>query len=82
MHHKYMSIIIQRDATMHSLFMSVNSSTCFGWYPHPSSGAHVTVSTPSEREWTGTAFAVSVHSRSRQLAVTVLQVPDDVDTVT
>ena len=24
---------------------SVNCSTCFGWYLHPSSGAHTTVST-------------------------------------
>jgi hypothetical protein len=61
-----MSIIIQRDATVYSLFMSVNCCTCFGWYLHPSSsGAHVTVT-----------------SRSRQVAVTVLQMPDGVDTVT
>ena len=26
-------------------YISVNCSTCFGWYLHPSSGAHVTVST-------------------------------------
>jgi hypothetical protein len=45
--HFCMWIIIQWDATLYSLFMSVNSSTCFEWYPHPSSGAHVTVSTPS-----------------------------------
>jgi hypothetical protein len=60
----YMPIIIQRNATIHSLFISVNCSTCFGWYFDPSSGAHVTVSTPSgistnvtatcrERDWTG-----------------------------
>jgi len=24
-------------------YISVNCSTCFGWYPHPSSGAHITV---------------------------------------
>jgi hypothetical protein len=38
---------IQQDATLHSLFMSGNCSTYFGWYLHPSSGAHTTVSTES-----------------------------------
>jgi hypothetical protein len=28
---------IQQDATSHSLFISGNCSTCFGWYFHPSS---------------------------------------------
>jgi hypothetical protein len=40
-------IYIQQDATLHSLFISGNCSTCFGWYFHPSSGAHITVSTAS-----------------------------------
>jgi hypothetical protein len=35
---------IQQDAKSHSLFISVNCSTCFGWYFHPSSGTHTTVS--------------------------------------
>jgi hypothetical protein len=38
---------IQQDATLHSLFISGNCSTCFGWYFHPSLGAHTTVSTAS-----------------------------------
>jgi hypothetical protein len=38
-------IYIQQDATLHRLFISGNCSTCFGWYFHPSSGAHTTVST-------------------------------------
>jgi hypothetical protein len=38
---------IQQDAASHSLFISGNCSTCFGWYFHPSSGAHTTVSTAS-----------------------------------
>jgi hypothetical protein len=38
---------IQPDTTLHSLFISGNCSTCFGWYIHPSSGAHTTVSTAS-----------------------------------
>ena len=40
-------IYIQQDATLHSLFISGNCSTCFGWYLHPSSGAHTTVLTAS-----------------------------------
>ena len=84
-------IIFQQDATIHSLFISVNRSTCFGWYLHPSSGNHVTVSTASgisktetancrERDWRGKL--VPLQSRSRQFAVTVLLMPDAVDTVT
>jgi hypothetical protein len=38
-------IYIQQDATLHSLFISGNCSICFGWYLHPSSEAHTTVST-------------------------------------
>jgi hypothetical protein len=29
---KYIPIYIQQDETLHSLFISGNSSTCFGWY--------------------------------------------------
>ena len=32
MHHKYILIYTQQDATLHSLFISGNCSTCFGWY--------------------------------------------------
>jgi len=46
-HRKYIPIYIQQDATLHSLFIFWNCSTCFGWYLHPSSGAHTTVSTAS-----------------------------------
>ena len=44
---KQYPVNIQQDATLHSLFISVNCSTCFGWYLHPSSGAHTTVSAAS-----------------------------------
>jgi hypothetical protein len=44
-HRKYIPIYIQQDITLHSLFISGNCSSCFGWYLHPSSGAHTTVST-------------------------------------
>jgi hypothetical protein len=48
-HCKYILVYvyIQQDATLHSLFISGNCSTRFGWYFHPSSGAHTTVSTAS-----------------------------------
>ena len=35
-------IYVQQDA-LHSLFLSGNCSTCFGWYLHPSSGAQTTI---------------------------------------
>jgi hypothetical protein len=44
-HLKYIQIYFQQDATLPSLFISENCSTCFGWYFHLSSGAHTTVST-------------------------------------
>jgi hypothetical protein len=44
---EFVSIIIQQDATIYSLFISANCSTCFRWYLHPSSGARITVSTVS-----------------------------------
>ena len=40
-------IYVEQDATLHSLFIFRNCSTCFGCYFHPSSGAHTTVSTAS-----------------------------------
>jgi hypothetical protein len=40
---QYISNKMQR----YSLFISGNCSTCFGWYLHPPSGAHTTVSTAS-----------------------------------
>jgi hypothetical protein len=48
-HCKYIPIYvyIQQYVTLHSLFVSGNCSKCFGWYFHPSSGAHTTVSTAS-----------------------------------
>ena len=65
-----MPIIVQQDATIYSLFISVNRSTCFGWYLHPSSGIHVTVSTATvisktviatcrERDWKGPPHTTS-----------------------
>ena len=42
MHHKYIPIYIQQDATLHSLFISGNCSTCFGCCFLPSSRARTT----------------------------------------
>ena len=50
-----MAIIIQKAATEYSLFKSVNCSTCFWWYLHPSPAAHITVSTVSGINETVTA---------------------------
>jgi hypothetical protein len=41
-------------------YISVNCSTCFGWYLHPSSGANLTVITES-----GTGQTVSANFRYR-----------------
>ena len=57
---KYIQIYIQQDATLHSLFISGNSSTYFGWYLHPSSRAHTAVSTVS-----GTCQTVTATCRCR-----------------
>jgi len=54
-HDKYILTYIQQDVTLHSLFISGNCSACFGWYFHPSSGVHTTVSTASGICYTVTA---------------------------
>jgi hypothetical protein len=99
-------IYIQQDAPLHSLFISGNCSTYVGWYFHPSSGEHTTVSTASGichtvtaicryRGRVGTGLSVlcvayTTHStlkpvptlpRYQQIAVTVWQITDAVDTV-
>jgi hypothetical protein len=43
-------------------FIYGNCSTCFGWYFHPSSGAHTTVSTASGICHTVTAICVNSHT--------------------
>ena len=69
-------------------FISVNCSTCFWWYLHPSSGAHTTVSTASGICQSVTAtcrYRGRVETvylpRQRQVARTVWQIPDVVGTV-
>jgi len=62
-------IYIQQDATLHILFISGNCSTCFGWYFHPSSGAHTTVSTAS-----GICHTVTAICRYRGIVGTGLSV--------
>ena len=69
-----MLIIVQRDSTIYSFFIAANCSTCFEWWHHPSSGAHITVFTASGtgrsvwaatshyRGWTET---ISIHDSGR-----------------
>jgi hypothetical protein len=64
-HRKYIPIYIQQNATLHSLFISGNCSKYFGWYFHPSSGAHTTVSTTSGIFRTFTANWLSWKSWNR-----------------
>jgi hypothetical protein len=52
-------IIVQKYATIYRLFISENCSTWFRWYLPPSSGAHITVSTLSERDWIRNPIQVS-----------------------
>jgi hypothetical protein len=66
---KYIPIYIQQDVTLHSLFISGNCSTCFGWYFHPSTGAHTTLSTAS-----GICHAVTAICRYRGRVGTGLSV--------
>ena len=93
-HRKYIFIYIQQEATLHSLFISGNCSTCFGWYLHPSSGAHTTVSTASGTCQTvmdtnkllikcmWVSLDTHIHFISNLfVSITVWQVPDVVDTV-
>jgi len=57
-------------------YISADGSTRFGWYPHPSSGAHATV-----RWRRGVGTAVPTPPRQRMVANTVRPVPDVVITV-
>ena len=70
------SIIVQQDATIYSLFISGNCCTSLGWYLHPSSAAHITVSTDRYCH-----LSCPIRSRSRQVAVAVSVIPDTVYTV-
>jgi len=77
-----------RRCNVTRFILSGNCSTCFGWYYHPSSRAQTTVSTAS-----GICHTVTAICRYRgrdgtglsvlwvQIAVTVWQMPDAVDTV-
>ena len=71
--------------------MSVNCSTCFGYYLHPSSGAHIIVGYLQYLALMRPLLLpvvnvtglkpVSIQSRSRQVAVMVPLMPDTIDTV-
>jgi hypothetical protein len=62
-------IYIQQDATLHILFISRSCCTCFGWYHHPLSETHTTVSTAS-----GICQAVTATCRYRGRVGTGLSV--------
>jgi len=64
-HLKNIPIYILQDATLHSLFISGNCSTCFGWYFHPSPVAHTTVSTASGICHNVTAICLLFHDSGR-----------------
>ena len=54
-----MLIIVQRDAITYSLLIAANRSTCFGWWYHPLSGAHITAFTVSgtgRSVWAATSY--------------------------
>ena len=68
------SITVQRDATQSSLFIILQvHSTCFGCQPHPSSGAHKTVTTASAT----VQLPPSNVATLSVAVVTVLCTPDD-----
>jgi len=74
-------IIVQRDATQNSLFIILQvHSTCFGCQPHPSSGVHKTVTTPSGTDHSfcaATTLQLGQASLAKLERVTVLCAPDD-----
>jgi len=69
---KYMPIIVQQDISIYRLFISVNRSTCFGWYFHPSSGAHVNVSTAPGISKTVTVTWLDGNCSSRPVTFTTV----------
>ena len=87
-HHWSISITVQQDATQNSLFIILQvHCTCFRCQPHPSSGAHKTVTTASG---TGHIFCAATSLQRGQAwphwrevvavpeaVVTVLCTPDD-----
>jgi len=78
------SIIVQRDATLSTLFIILQvHSTCFGCQPHPSSGVHKTVTTASS---TGHIFCAATSLQRDQASLATLEggsctVPEAVVTV-
>jgi hypothetical protein len=65
------------------IFLQTARSTCFGWWFHPPSGAHITVNTASG---TGQTVSASFHCRGAaprqcKVAETVWPVPEAVITV-
>ena len=66
----YISMNVQRDATIRSLYFILlqDHSTCFGCRPHPSSGVHKTVVTA-----TGTSHMIAWLSDSKVTKLATLE---------
>jgi hypothetical protein len=52
------NVYIQKDAHVTAFILSDNCSTCFGRHHHPSSGAQITVTTPSGNRYTVLSAAI------------------------
>jgi hypothetical protein len=73
---KFMSVIVQEDETIYSLFIFVNCSTYFKWQLHLTSRARITVSTVS-----GIIETVQLPVTFKTGSSTVSIMPDTADTV-
>ena len=84
MHRESLSIIVKQDATIYSfIIFSADSSACFGWYPHPSSGARL-ICNYNIWHWSNHICyrpLTPTPPRQRTAANTVRPVPDVVITV-
>ena len=68
-------IIVQRDITQNSLFITLQvHCTCFGCQPHPLSGVHKTVTTASG---TGHIFCAATSLQRGQASLVTLCTPAD-----
>ena len=87
MHRESVSIIVQQAVTIHIfIIFSANRSACFGWYPHPSSGAHLNCNY-NIWHWSNRLLTWKCQNsvlnapRQQTVADTVWPVPDAVITV-
>ena len=82
MHHKNILIYIQQDAALHSLFyLETALHVSGGTTTHHQERIQLSTASGICHTVTATCSAVSTLPRWRQVAVTVRQIPDAVDTV-